>query len=154
MLTRKSCSLVGAAAVSPLRYAQWRRQLPSSLVSNSSTAPAGKDDFRASAPSSGSTSSNTSPPTTHGLQLEQLDVNLFRATTGQLWRPSGARGVFGGQIVGRFLRSPPSRSKGSERVVNKQEATTHLYLQQLFCGVDATQEAAAIADINLCDHKW
>nr|KAJ3418749.1 Acyl-CoA thioesterase 8 [Polyrhizophydium stewartii] len=35
------------------------------------------------------------------LELEELDVNLYRSK--KLWKPVGARGVFGGQVVGLAL---------------------------------------------------
>lgn len=35
------------------------------------------------------------------IELETLDVDLFRST--HLWRPSGARAVYGGQVVGQAL---------------------------------------------------
>ncbi|KAI8826822.1 acyl-coenzyme A thioesterase 8-like protein [Fimicolochytrium jonesii] len=36
-----------------------------------------------------------------GLELEEIDLNLFRSK--RLWLPTGARGVFGGQVVGLAL---------------------------------------------------
>ena len=38
------------------------------------------------------------PPTPH---TEPIDTNLFRSRS--LWKPPGARGVFGGQIIGQSL---------------------------------------------------
>lgn len=35
------------------------------------------------------------------LQLKELDTNLYQGA--DLWRPRGARGVFGGQVVGQAL---------------------------------------------------
>lgn len=37
------------------------------------------------------------------LDLEELDTNLYRSR--RLWKPPGARGVFGGQIIGQSLHS-------------------------------------------------
>ncbi|KAL0950838.1 hypothetical protein HGRIS_007599 [Hohenbuehelia grisea] len=37
------------------------------------------------------------------LEVETLDVNLFRSK--RLWIPSGARGVFGGQVISQALVS-------------------------------------------------
>eukprot|EP01006_Ploeotia_vitrea_P019044 TRINITY_DN510_c0_g1_i1.p2 TRINITY_DN510_c0_g1~~TRINITY_DN510_c0_g1_i1.p2 ORF type:complete len:331 (-),score=26.66 TRINITY_DN510_c0_g1_i1:1562-2554(-) len=37
------------------------------------------------------------------LNLQELDSRLYLAPTAQLWRPIGARGVFGGQILGQAL---------------------------------------------------
>ena len=35
------------------------------------------------------------------MQLQELDLNLYQSKN--LWRPKGARGVFGGQVVGQAL---------------------------------------------------
>ncbi|ORZ36235.1 acyl-CoA thioesterase II [Catenaria anguillulae PL171] len=43
------------------------------------------------------------PRTEDSLLLEELDKNLFRCDPAHLWRPVGARGVFGGQIIGLSL---------------------------------------------------
>eukprot|EP01138_Halocafeteria_seosinensis_P013225 gb/GECG01013507.1/.p1 GENE.gb/GECG01013507.1/~~gb/GECG01013507.1/.p1 ORF type:complete len:335 (+),score=31.82 gb/GECG01013507.1/:1-1005(+) len=37
------------------------------------------------------------------LELEYIENNLFRAPQERLWRPSGARGVFGGQIAAQAM---------------------------------------------------
>merc|ERR1712018_641625 len=37
------------------------------------------------------------------LKLEEIDTNLYRANSSNLWRPVGMRGVFGGQIIGQAL---------------------------------------------------
>ncbi|KAJ3112832.1 YEATS domain-containing protein 4 [Phlyctochytrium bullatum] len=39
----------------------------------------------------------------NALELEEIDVNLYRSSATQLWRPIRARGVFGGQIIGLSL---------------------------------------------------
>ena len=41
------------------------------------------------------------PNTPHPLHTEPIDTNLFRSRS--LWKPPGARGVFGGQIIGQSL---------------------------------------------------
>lgn len=53
-------------------------------------------------------SSSTSNQAEHthistALEVEQLDVNLFRSKT--LWVPVRARGVFGGQVISQALVS-------------------------------------------------
>ncbi|KAJ3322329.1 Acyl-CoA thioesterase 8 [Blyttiomyces sp. JEL0837] len=37
------------------------------------------------------------------LELETIDTDLFRSPSDRLWKPTGARGVFGGQIIGLAL---------------------------------------------------
>jgi len=37
------------------------------------------------------------------IELEELDPLLYRANAEHLWRPQGARGVFGGQVLGQSL---------------------------------------------------
>jgi len=37
------------------------------------------------------------------LKLEEIDTNLYRASSSDLWRPVGSRAVFGGQIIGQAL---------------------------------------------------
>ncbi|KAI9183728.1 acyl-CoA thioesterase [Blastocladiella emersonii ATCC 22665] len=43
------------------------------------------------------------PDVSDSLHLEELDKNLYRVAPAALWRPVGARGVFGGQIIGLAL---------------------------------------------------
>lgn len=45
------------------------------------------------------------PQSFRHIELEPLDVDLFRATPDVLWKPpvTGARGVFGGQMIGQSL---------------------------------------------------
>jgi hypothetical protein len=43
------------------------------------------------------------------VDIEEIDTGLYRSKT--LWLPSGARGVFGGQvspIISIFVQSPPT----------------------------------------------
>ena len=37
------------------------------------------------------------------LEVEKLDVNLYRSKDKQLWVPRRARGVFGGQVISQAL---------------------------------------------------
>jgi acyl-CoA thioesterase len=37
------------------------------------------------------------------LEVEKLDVNLYRSKDNQLWVPRRARGVFGGQVISQAL---------------------------------------------------
>lgn len=39
------------------------------------------------------------------LDLEEIDTNLFRAFTKDLWVPPGGRSVFGGQVLGQALHA-------------------------------------------------
>ena len=41
------------------------------------------------------------------IALEELDANLFRADPANLWTPPGARGIFGGQVIGQALAASP-----------------------------------------------
>jgi len=48
----------------------------------------------------------SAPPEVFGpLVLEKLDENLFRGPKENLWRPTGSRGVFGGQVLALSLRA-------------------------------------------------
>lgn len=42
---------------------------------------------------------------TDALEVEKLDVNLFRSPAQHLWVPIRARGVFGGQVISQALAS-------------------------------------------------
>ncbi|KAJ3014954.1 Acyl-CoA thioesterase 8 [Thoreauomyces humboldtii] len=49
-----------------------------------------------------------------GLELEEIDLNLFRSR--HLWLPAGARGVFGGQVVGLALSAATKTVDAKYRV--------------------------------------
>ena len=38
------------------------------------------------------------PTVEQGLMLEDIDVDIYRAPQEWLWKPAGARGVYGGQV--------------------------------------------------------
>lgn len=48
------------------------------------------------------------------LELEELDVNLYRSK--ELWKPIGARGVYGGQVIGLSLKAALKTVDPSYRV--------------------------------------
>ena len=48
------------------------------------------------------------------IDLEMLDIDLFRSKG--LWRPSGARAVFGGQVVGQALAASTQCAKGDKQL--------------------------------------
>ena len=39
------------------------------------------------------------------LALEELDLNYYRSSSKQLYKPVYARGVFGGQVIGQALNA-------------------------------------------------
>jgi len=60
----------------------------------------------AAAPKAGADSERTAEPALTAmvypiLHLKEIDVNLYQGS--DLWRPRGARGVFGGQVIGQAL---------------------------------------------------
>lgn len=63
---------------------------------------------------------NFSSEVKNPILLETLDVDLFRSV--QLWRPSGARAVFGGQVVGQALAASTKCVKD-----NKELHSLHSY---------------------------
>ncbi|KAI9092823.1 HotDog domain-containing protein [Phlyctochytrium arcticum] len=63
------------------------------------------------------------------LELEELDLNLFRSK--ELWLPVGARGVFGGQVVGLGLSAATRTVEKHFRVhVGRTYATRSVTAQQ------------------------
>ena len=51
------------------------------------------------------------------LVLERVDPMLFRCTVDNLWKPEGARGLFGGQIIGLALEAA-QQTVGSDQVLH------------------------------------
>jgi len=50
-----------------------------------------------------------SPPSMFSrVELEKIDDNLFRAPKDDLWKPLGARGIYGGQVIGQSLQAASS----------------------------------------------
>lgn len=48
---------------------------------------------------------NTPVQSFTSVQIEEIDSNLFRGKKEFLWKPLGARGVYGGQVIGQALAS-------------------------------------------------
>jgi acyl-CoA thioesterase 8 len=61
-------------------------------------------------PSNPSPNSDSDPPPPglsilHSLDLEEIDPTVFRSVADSLWIPAGARGAFGGQVIGQALNA-------------------------------------------------
>ena len=57
------------------------------------------------------------------LELEEIDEKLYRASPELLWRPHGARGVYGGQVLGQTLYAAAKTIKQ----VDKRLHSLHAY---------------------------
>ena len=57
------------------------------------------------------------------VSLEKIDENLFRASSDLLWTPPGARGVYGGQVLGQTLFAAANTVKQ----VDKRLHSLHAY---------------------------
>ena len=82
------------------------------LVRVPSTQPSDSLPLAMPSSSSPTSSSSTSEPTYEqpptgsiltSLDLEEIDPTVFRSV--KLWTPAGARGAFGGQVIGQALNA-------------------------------------------------
>lgn len=63
------------------------------------------------------------------LELEEIDQNLYRSKT--LWKPHGARGVFGGQVIGLALNA-------AIKTIDKKFSVHSLHSYFLLAGDNST----------------
>jgi hypothetical protein len=84
--------------------------LRSAIKSDSPNQALPETAFPLAMPSNPSPNSESDPPPPglsilHSLDLEEIDPTVFRSVADSLWIPAGARGAFGGQVIGQALNA-------------------------------------------------